>query len=211
MSWGQAQVAAPPAPVQTIAICEAPNCKNPATVVIDYVGQERSSCAHCADSIAIPILRTIEGAPFDEKTRDLLLSRWNAAKVTLEAAKNSEMEVRKLVAAYVFPTPKEGVNNHELGGGYVLKMGHKLNYRFGAPLEAIEAVEDKCIAIGNEGRFLVERIIVWKADFSKSEYNKLDTSLAAHKAVKDLVDTILEITPGSPTLEIKEPKAKLNG
>jgi hypothetical protein len=97
--------------------------------VIDYAGQEKASCAECAGSAALTILRVIDGVPFNEATRDLLLKRWNDTKPVLEAAKNSEMTARKLVAGYVFPTPKEGVNNHDLGGGYVLKMGHKLNYK----------------------------------------------------------------------------------
>jgi hypothetical protein len=35
--------------------------------------------------------------------------------------------------------------------------------------------------------------------------------LPVHAKIKALVDSILEITPGAPTLEIEEPKAKLNG
>jgi hypothetical protein len=218
MSWGQPATAAPvaaPAPVVAV-VCEAPECKAQALLKLRFDdGNEASSCvSHAKEAIdagVASVIGHVEGAPFDEAARDLLLKRWEQAKLTLEAAKNSEMEIRKAVGAYVFPTPKEGVNNHELGGGYVLKMGHKLNYKLSGDNDAIEAVEDKCVALGNEGQFLAERIIVWKADFSKSEYNKLDEALPTHKAVKDLIDGILEITTGSPSLEIKEPKATLRG
>jgi hypothetical protein len=206
MAWGTPATAEPSAP--SVAMCDAPNCNNVAFLRIETPFNEpANSC--CEHAEGCTIVGAVEGAPFNEVARDMLLKRWEAAKATLEAAKNSEMEIRKAVGAYVFPTPKEGVNNHDLGGGYMLKLGHKLNYKLRGDVEAIEAVEDKCEALGNEGKFLVERIIVWKADFSKSEYNKLDASLPTHSAVKKLVDEILEITPGSPSLEIKEPKAAL--
>jgi hypothetical protein len=212
MAWGTPATAEPSAP--SVAICEHPECNNVAFLRVEIEGHgEVNACVeHATAPFSLArIISAVEGAPFNEAARDALLKRWEVTKAALEAAKNSEMEIRKAVGAYVFPTPKEGVNNHDLGNGYTLKLGHKLNYKLRGDVEAIEAVEDKCEALGNEGKFLVERIIVWKADFSKSEYNKLDASLPTHSAVKKLVDEILEITPGSPSLEIKEPKASLRG
>ncbi len=148
----------------------------------------------------------------DVAERDRRLMVWDQAKKVLEAAKNSEMEARKAVAEYVFPTPKEGMNNHDLGNGYTLKMGHKINYSLNAPNDEIDAIEERAAKeAGNEGTFLIERIITWKANFSVGEYKKLDPSLPAHRKVKELVDTVLQTTTGSPSLEIKEPKATLNG
>lgn len=207
MSWGQPATADASAQI-VFAPCEAPNCKNQALLYVVHSGERRKSCAPCADGVQI--VGAVEGAPFDALARDRLLKSWETAKVTLEAAKNSEMEIRKAVAAYVFPTPKEGVNNHDLGGGYTLKLGHKLNYKIEASNEAVDKAEDAAAQCGNEGTFLFERIITWTPNFSKSEYNKLDADgNPTHKGVKALIDGLLEIKPGAPSLEIKEPKATL--
>lgn len=144
--------------------------------------------------------------------RDRLLAEWETAKSVLEKAKESEMEARKAAQAFAFgPTAKEGMNNQELNNGYTLKFGKKLNYNIKASNDAVDAAADEADKIGNEGTFLFERIITWTPNFSKSEYNKLDTSLPTHAKVKKLVDGLLEIKEGTGSLEIKEPKAKLNG
>jgi hypothetical protein len=210
MAWGNPEpaTAAPVAPV--VVTCEAPDCNNPAKLIIKLPDSEdeHKSCAACCNS-NVSIVGVIEGAEYDEETRDVLLKAWENSKAVLERAKNTEMSLRKSVGAFVFPTPKEGVNNHDLGGGYTLKLGHKLNYKLVGDNDKLEEVEEKAAKLGNEGEFLIERIIVWKAEFSKSEYNKLDEGLPTHKEVKKLVDSVLEISAGSPSLEIKEPKATL--
>lgn len=209
MSWGTPVAAAAPA-VPVAVTCEAPGCDNPAKLIIKLPDSEdeHKSCASCCNA-NVSIVGVIEGAEYDEETRDVLLKSWENSKAVLERAKNTEMALRKAVGAFVFPAPKEGVNTHDLGGGYALKLGHKLNYKLIGDIDKIEAIEEAAAKLGNEGEFLIERVIVWKAEFSKSEYNKLDEGLPTHKEVKKLVDSVLEITPGSPTLEIKEPKATL--
>jgi hypothetical protein len=207
MSWGQPATVATAAMV--FATCEAPNCAEQALLIVSFEGEHRKSCANCAKNV--PIVGAIENAPFNELARDLLLKAWEAAKLTLDAAKNTEMDIRKAVAGYVFTNPKEGVNHHDLGGGYGLKLGHKLNYKIAASNEAVDKAEDEASKCGNEGTFLFERIITWTPNFSKSEYNKLEAEAnPTHAAVKKLVDGLIEITTGAPSLEIKEPKAKLN-
>lgn len=150
-------------------------------------------------------------APFSVEERDRRLAVWDEAKKVLEAAKTSEMEARKAVADYCFPNPKEGTNRIELNNGYALKCVAKLNYKIAAPNDRIDAIEDEAGKLGNEGTFLIERVITWTPAFSKSEYNKLDTNLPVHAKIKALVDSVLEITPGAPALTLEEPKAKLNG
>jgi hypothetical protein len=117
----------------------------------------------------------------------------------------------RLVADYCFPNANEGTNRIELNNGYALKCVAKLNYKIAAPNDRIDAIEDEASKLGNEGTFLIERVITWTPAFSKSEYNKLDPSLPVHAKVKALVDSVLEITPGAPALTLEEPKAKLNG
>lgn len=150
-------------------------------------------------------------APFSVVERDRLLKNWEDAKIKLEAAKTSEMEARKAVADYCFPEAREGTNRIELNQGFSLKMVHKLNHKIAASNDQVDAIEVEAGKLGNEGTFLIERVITWTPGFSKSEYKKLDVSLPTHAKVKALVDSVLEITPGAPTLEIEEPKATLNG
>lgn len=150
-------------------------------------------------------------APFSVEERDRRLAAWDEAKKVLDAAKTSEMEARKLVADYCFPNASEGTNRIELNNGHSLKMVAKFNYKIAAPNDAVDKIEDEASKLGNEGTFLIERVITWTPNFSKSEYNKLNTDLPVHAKVKALVDSVLEITPGAPTLTIEEPKAKLNG
>lgn len=206
MSWGNNAAAAP-----TVAMCEYPGCSERASVVIEHEGNKAHSCvAHASGQTIVGV---VEGAEYNEAIGKQLIAQWEHAKVVLEKAKNSEMDARKLVGSYVFPVAgrKEGVNNAELSDGRTVKLGHKLNYKLVGDNEKIEKVEDACEAIGNEGSFLVERIITWEAKFSKSEYNKLQADNPTHVKVKAEIDKVLEISEGTPSLEIKEPKAKLNG
>lgn len=150
-------------------------------------------------------------APYSVEERDRRLAVWDEAKKVLEAAKTSEMEARKAVFDYCFPDAREGTNRIELNNGYALKCVAKFNHKIAASNDQVDTVEAEAAKLGNEGTFLIERIITWTPGFSKSEYKKLDVALPTHAAVKALVDSVLEITPGAPTLEIEEPKAKLNG
>jgi hypothetical protein len=143
--------------------------------------------------------------------RDQLLAKWDEAKKVLDAAKTSEMEARKAVSDYCFPNASEGTNRIELNNGFALKCVAKLNWKIAAPNDQVDKIEEEAAKLGNEGTFLIERIITWTPGFSKSEYKKLDPSLPTHAKVKALVDSVLDITPGAPTLTIEEPKATLNG
>jgi hypothetical protein len=216
MSWGQPATAEPVAASRPN--CEAPECGNLASLIIvlgNGDNERRNSCTACAGTgvkdFGAHVVGVVEGAPFDEPTRDVLLAEWEAAKVTLERAKASEMEVRKAVFSYCFPNPTVGTQRIPLSGGFNLKAVHSETTKIVAPNEKIDEAEDKAAAIGNEGTFLFERIITWKPEFSKSEYKKLDTSLTVHAQVKKLVDELIETKSGAPALEIEAPKATLAG
>jgi hypothetical protein len=157
------------------------------------------------------------GSPEWCAKRDEKLLAWDASKKALEVAKETEMNLRKEVGEFVFPTDgrKEGVNNHELGNGYTLKLGHKVNYKLVGPNDKIIEVEERAEKVGNEGKFIIERLITWKADISVTEYKKLKTDAnegsETAKEILKIVDEVVETSSGAPSLEIKEPKAKLNG
>jgi hypothetical protein len=144
--------------------------------------------------------------------RDRLLAEWETAKGVLERAKESEINTRKQAQLFAFgPNAKEGMNNQPLNNGFVLKYGKKLNYNLTAPVAKIDEAADKAIEIGERAKLLFERCVFWTPEFSKSEYNKLDPEVPEDMAVKKLVDGLLEIKEATGSLEIKAPKAGLNG
>lgn len=146
-------------------------------------------------------------SPVGIAKRDEALAAWEAAKTALDTAKADEMEARKLAFKFAFGNDaKEGTNRTDLHNGYTIKGVRKVNYKIAASNEAIDAAEDRMPTLGNEATFLFERIIVWKPDFSKSEYNKLDTGNPTHRAVKAEIDKLIETSDGAPTLDIEAPK-----
>lgn len=142
--------------------------------------------------------------------RETLLMAWDASKKSLETAKANEMEVRKAVADFAFPVETRlagKTNNQDLPNGYTLKLGDKLNYKIVANHQTIGDVEEKVIpTISNEAVFIFERIVKVSYDFSVGEYNKLDLQNPAHVALKGEIDKLIEVSRGTPSLEIKEPK-----
>lgn len=216
MTWGTPTAEAETKPV-AIA-CEYPGCTNAAHVFIEVLApamsdnpmQKVASCPEHAKGQTI--VGIIEGCGIDEGVSKQLIAQWDNAKAVLERAKNSEMEARLMTGNYMFPVGgrKEGVNNQELDSGAVVKLGHKVNYKLSAPNDKIDEVIERCEKIGNEGVFLIERIITWEAKFSAGEYKKLEADNPTHQKVKKEIDTILEISNGTPSLEVREPKAKLN-
>jgi hypothetical protein len=134
-------------------------------------------------------------------TRDDLIMRWHAAKQRLDAAKKEEMELRNQVVAMCYADAQEGTHNLDLGSGYKLKAVVKNNYTL-ADNEAVDAALSKLRKVGNEGEFLADRVIGWTPKLSLSEYRELQPQ---YKAV---IDTVLTIKPGAPSLELVEPKGK---
>lgn len=144
--------------------------------------------------------------------RDRLLKIWDEAKTTLEKAKESEMEARKASQAFAFgPNAREGMNNQPLANGYELKFGKKMNYKIAATNDQVDKAEDEAAKLGARGELLFERCITWTPNFSKSEFNKLDAADETDKAVKKIIEDIIEVTEATGSLEIKAPRAKLNG
>lgn len=150
-------------------------------------------------------------------TLDEALLRWDAAKNALSAAKETEMEARKLAFSLGFgDAAKEGTNTRELGNGYELMGVKKLNYKLKAPggfkgdiIEAVDLTATAFACISNEGAFVAERLFKYSVDMSISEYRKLveeaDYSESKRAMLVEL-NKILEITDAAPTLEIKAPK-----
>jgi len=149
-------------------------------------------------------------AKYGKLDRDALLMEWDKLKKAVETAKAAEMEMRKFIVKKAFPEAKEGMNTQELGNGYQLKAGVKLNYNL-VDNTTVEKCLDDISKIGNQGPFIADRLVGWTPRFLLTEYRKLqdeaETSEEAKQIIK-IVNEMLVITQAAPTLEIKEPKKK---
>lgn len=146
---------------------------------------------------------------FDSMSRDQLLMLWNNLKDTLETVKKNEMELRKYIVAREFPNKKEGINSVQLGNNYVLKTTIKFNYRLDDNKKVEEGL-DKIALIGNQGKFIAERLISWKPNLVLKEFRDLqkevdEGSLEAKEILK-IVNSFLTISDATPILTISEPK-----
>lgn len=143
-------------------------------------------------------------------TPDGILMLWQRTQKILADAKLDEMDIRKTAVKVYVPQPKEGMNNVDLGQGYVLKAGVKFNYTLDPDNAKVEAALDDISTMGNEGAFLAERLVKWQASFLLTEYRPLcdDDATDIQKKIKKRIEQVLTITDAAPTLEIKEPKSK---
>lgn len=149
--------------------------------------------------------------PWDNMNEDALLLEWQAKKDAIEKAKSEEMDLRKYIVGREFPKKNEGTNRKELGGGYDLKAVVKYNYNL-ADNDTVEATLDKISKLGNAGSAIADRLVSWKPNFLLGEYRQLQEdkekgSQFANEALS-IINEMLTITEGAPTLEIIAPKAK---
>lgn len=134
--------------------------------------------------------------------RDQLIMTWQAAKAAADKAVAVERELRAKIKAELFPDAKpEGTTNLELGMGYKLKLVTKRNYNLASNDKVDEALE-AIGKLGNEGTFIAERLVTWHPRLALSEYRE------APDNVKAIIDGVLTVTDGTPTVELIEPKAK---
>jgi len=148
--------------------------------------------------------------PLDSLSQDQVLLKWQQAKDALAKAKDFELELRKYVVSRAFPDRTEGMNTIELGAGYALKAGVKFNYTLDSDNAKVEAALDAIAKVGNQGSFIADRLVVWRASFLLTEYRELckDDATEDQKVIRRIIESVLTITDAAPTLEIKAPKDK---
>lgn len=137
-----------------------------------------------------------------EQLRDKAILEWLESVKTLAAAKQDEVSRRNAIVAMCFPNPTEGTNNLVLGNGYTLKCVVKYNYTMDKDNAKVEAALEAIERLGDEGKFLADRIVRWTPELSVTEYRELGTKYKAE------IDKVLTIKPGQSSLELAEPKAK---
>jgi hypothetical protein len=150
--------------------------------------------------------KIVDLTPEQEGERTLILKQWESAKLALESAKTIEMDLRKIVMAYVFADAEVGTNRVSLGNGWAIKGVRKISYSLEKDTAKVGTIDEQIRALGNEGPVIAERILKRVYDFSESEYKKLDVAMPTQLAAKKLIDSILTTKDAAPTLELEAPK-----
>lgn len=145
-------------------------------------------------------------------TNDGMLMLWQKAKENLDHWKDLEMAWRKICAAFLVPAKTEGATTVPLGNNYNAKVNNKYNYKLDSNNDRVWAGLDKLEKLGNEGKFVAERLVSWSPNFLLTEYRQLQEdaekgSQFAKEALK-IIAEFMTITPAAPELKIVEPKAK---
>jgi len=144
--------------------------------------------------------------------RDAVILAWRDKAEQLERLKAEELIARNAVAK-LFSDPKEGTNTIALGNGYELKYVHSFNFNLSnsdkpkpesgmLPL-ATDVALDAIEKMGNEGKFIAERLVKWSPELSITEYRLL----ADDSPIKKAIDKALKISPAAPKITLVVPKA----
>lgn len=156
--------------------------------------------------------------------RNAEIQRWLESKHTFVNAQTEERDWRAKVSTTLFPTPSKGTQRYDLGGGYKVKLVYALSYSIGNKDQVddegvkvsirnqVQKLEDEIAALGEAHTVRFEAVVSWKPEVSGSNYEKLATAAkegdAVALAVRERIDKLLTIKPGSPQLEFEEPRAE---
>jgi hypothetical protein len=124
--------------------------------------------------------------------QEKIIGDWNAAKHRLDKAKKEESELR-LKVAELFPNEKEsGTETIDLANDWKLKQVIKLNYTLdkAATPAALEQIDN----------VTADRLVTWSPKLSTAEYKRLTPEQKA------IIDEVLTIKPGAPTITLVAPK-----
>lgn len=130
-----------------------------------------------------------------------LLREWDAAKKAAANAVSTEKELRARVlshfSAYGSDELTSGVENVDIGGGFDLKMEHKLNYKLDRDHidDALNAIEKLA-----NGELLAERLVKFTPELAVGEYKKLPAE------AKTIIDRVITVSRASSSVSIAERK-----
>lgn len=133
--------------------------------------------------------------------RDHVLQVWRQLLADLEAAKAAEKNLRNFILAHEFQNASRGTHNIDLGNGWKLKAVVKENLKLDKDQAKIDAVIEEISKAGNEGAFLVGRLISYEPKLNEKEYRELGDTY------RRIIDKIVTITPAQSQLELVEPKS----
>lgn len=129
------------------------------------------------------------------------VAKWFELADQLRQLKAAESMLRSRIVKHFYPNLKEGVNTYDLndGTGYVMKASHETNRKVLEP--ELKAMQE---AMATEGSNLLPlnftELLRWKPEVNMKAYRALNP-----EAQKQF-EQILEIKPGSTSIEIVKPK-----
>jgi hypothetical protein len=148
--------------------------------------------------------------PANEVTQDDLAA-WYKMHQDLAKLRAAEMLLRQRIFKHYFPEPKEGTNTVVLPDAYQLKGVHVVNRKiveetmqalfYRPQLEEGVFGPSKLEAAGIRG----DMIVKWKPELAIAVYRELTEDQ------RHLVDQMLLIDNGSPSMKIEPPKAPRKG
>lgn len=128
------------------------------------------------------------------------LKRWSELKEKIAEVctplVTEEMELRKEIFSMAFPSPKEGTNNSELQGKWILKGTYKLDRKIDEA--ALPAVLEQL----RKQNVVTELLVKYEPKLSATNYKALSIEN------QRIFDQAMTIKPASPTLELIPPKTK---
>ena len=129
---------------------------------------------------------------FKDTDINLQIMEWDANATELKHLKDLEMKQRKELIATVFADPKIGVNNKELGGGYILKANL-----------GMDTVLDETVFLLIHADLppeVVDSCVKFKPSLIAAGYKALAGEW------RDLMDEAVITKPSSPSLALVAPK-----
>jgi len=131
------------------------------------------------------------------------LKTWYELKQELARVKGAEAMLRSRIFHHYFPNPTEGSRDNKVplndGTGAILQADHVINRTVDE--QQLDGLKEAMFSEGsNLPQLDLTKLIRWKPELVKTEYNKLEE----HERL--VFDRCLVIKPGSPQLEIKIPK-----
>lgn len=136
----------------------------------------------------------------EHHNRDAMIMHWWKTQRELNNIKNAEAHARKEVVDVCFAGAKVGTNNLPLGSGYVLKAVVRQNYGLKKDEDGTYTRLTQILAQLPSATALA--LVKWKPEISSTAYKMLTAEEQA------LVNEVLVITDGTPSLEMAEPKEK---
>lgn len=124
-----------------------------------------------------------------------LLWKWHESAAALAAAKAKELTLRNMVFGRFFPNAKEGTTTIELPENWKVKGVAKLNRKVD------EAALSASVKRLTEAGIVIEDVIRYKPELAVSKYREYPE----HQRL--LIESVLEITPGTPSVELVPPPA----
>jgi hypothetical protein len=155
-----------------------------------------------------PVQPWTQPTPDPILTRDELIAQWQLARSNLAVALAAELKLRNALVTSQFPNAEEGANTVDLANGWKLTATIKYNYNLDN--KRIDDAIDRMELLGERGKLIAERLVKYKAELSISEYRKLTDENAGDTEAKinAIINDVLTIKPGTPSLELKEPSKK---